>query len=121
MYRRKDWFNPPDKSNLVLCNSHYSLVTIELLKDLNMPEYPVIARFRDKITRQKLPKRPCLECEKVNNSQLFHLLYIVAILYMYYSGTILQVTLVYQVMHLQVANIDHYGPNIRMKTTPYGK
>ena len=85
-----------------------------------MPEYPVIARFRDKTTRQKLPKRPCLECEKVNNSQLFHLLYIV-ILYMYYSGTILQVTLVYQVMHLQVANTDHYASSIRMKTTPYGK
>ena len=52
IYRRKDWFNPPDKSNLVLCNSHHFInyIYIELLEDLNMPECPVIARFRDKAT-----------------------------------------------------------------------
>ena len=40
-------------------------IHVELLTELNLPEYPVSVRFRDKASRQKLPKRPCSKCEKV--------------------------------------------------------
>ena len=40
-------------------------IHVELLKELNLPEYSVSVRFRDKASRQKLPKRPCSKCEKV--------------------------------------------------------
>ena len=95
----------------------YILIIIELLKELSLQEYPLALRFRHKASRQKLPKRPCSECENI-----YYPFHIVIITILFYGGTIHQALLPYQVilMYFLVTSIDHCGQNPK-KTTQSGR
>ena len=87
------------------------LIIIKLLKELNLQEYLVAVRFRDKSSRQTLSKRSCPECRNI-----YYPFHIVIITTSFYSGTIHQALLSYQVklMYLLLASIDHCGQNSKM-------